>query len=77
MLGSAIPENDRLEQGCPTQLVDMIDVDPRFDERSDSFDMTPLRRRNKRSAAVSVRALQIGPVCEGHLQNVEVALAPA
>ena len=73
MLAAAIPENDRLEQGRPTQLVDMIDVDSRFDEQSDSFDMTPLRRRNKRSAAVSVRALQVGPVCEGHLQNVDIA----
>ena len=62
MLASAIPENDRLEQGCPTQLVDMIDVDSRFDEHLDGFDMTPLRRRNERRAAISVRALQVGPV---------------
>lgn len=78
MSRSAIGQDDRLQQRCPSQVVDVIDVDVGvFQQPLYNLDVAALRRRDDGDAAVAIGELRVRVGCPRQLQDVEIALGPA
>ena len=69
---AAIAKNDGFEESGPAEAVDVIDVDARFYEGTDGFDVAALGGGDEGGAAVAVDALEVGAVGQGEFQDFEV-----
>ena len=75
MAGATVGQQDRLEQGRPAELVDMVEVRVGLrQEVPDDLEMAPLGRRDERHASVAVRDRRIRTGFVGQDEDVEEAL---
>lgn len=73
MPDAVIAEDHRLQQRRPAELVDVIDIDTRFDQCPYGLDMSALRSRNQRRASIPVGAFQVHAVRQRQFENFEMA----
>ena len=71
-----VTQNDGLQQSRPTEIVDVVHIDPCFDQSPDSVDMATLRGRDESSAAIAIGALEVRAVRERHRQDLEMTPRP-
>ncbi len=74
MRGAAAPEHDRLEQRCPTEVVDVIDVDiGSLEQRPHHLHVAALGGGDQRCSPESVRERHIRPTHEHGVEDCDVA----
>jgi hypothetical protein len=66
---SAVPEDHRLQQGSPAEVVDVVDVDPGLDDAAHVLDMSPLAGRDQGHATEPVANGQIRVRRQQRLQH--------
>jgi hypothetical protein len=72
-----VTQNDGLQQSRPTKIVDVVHIDPRFDQGPNSVDMATLRSRDEGGAAIAIGAPEIRAVRERHRQDLEMTPRPS
>lgn len=60
MFGTAVAEDDRLQQCGPAEIVDVIDIDLGFEQLTHDFDMAIMAGGNQCVAAVLIGAPHVG-----------------
>ena len=74
MRRAAITENDGLQQGRPARLVDMVDIDSRFQQRTHGLDVAVVRGRDQGGTAVAIDAGEVGAGLQRHAQYLQAPL---
>ena len=71
-----VAEDHRLQQGGPTKIVYVVDIDTGAHHAPHVVDVASLARRDERRAAESVAECQIRPGRQQHLEHVDTAGHP-